>query len=256
MNIALVFGCARSGTSILGELIAAHPDVKYVFEAHHVWDAGGTDENGSHRLTERHATPEARQSIRQWFADQGAATRLVVEKNPRNVLRIPFLRAILPEARLIHLVRDGRDVACSMVPGCGGSEWHHLKPPSWNEFFGRAEGAERCAMVWKEVVEIALADLAETPHLQIRYEDVVRTPRAAADAVMRFIGLDTVPPVFDFCGRIQNFTAASYHAQIQTHWWRDDHRERIGRWRENLTAGEQRTIDKLLAPLLRRLGYE
>ena len=36
MNLAFVVGCARSGTSILGELIASHPEVNYVFEAHSV----------------------------------------------------------------------------------------------------------------------------------------------------------------------------------------------------------------------------
>jgi hypothetical protein len=255
MNVALVFGCARSGTSILGELVAAHPDVKYVFEAHHVWPQVAADATGSHRLTAKHATTNVGQSIRRWIDEHGGEARLFVEKNPRNALRIPFVRAILPEAKLVHVVRDGRDVACSMVPGCGGAEWRHLKPPSWGEIFHRAQGPVRCAMIWKEVVEIALADLAEVPHLQIRYEDLVREPCATTAALMRFLGLDTPAPVLDFCKRIQNSTAAAYQARIQTHWSRDDHFERIGRWRENLSIEEQRTINDLLAPLLHRLHY-
>lgn len=255
MNIALVFGCARSGTSILGELIAAHPQVNYVFEAHALWDQAGTGANESHRLTAAHATPELRERIRRWFEDALGTAAIVVEKNPRNALRVPFLRAVLPEARLIHVIRDGRDVACSMVPGCGGDEWNHLKPPSWSEFYRQARGPVRCAMAWKEVVEIALADLAGTPHLQIRYEDLVREPRATAATLMRFLGLDAPPPVVDFCERIQNSTAAVYRAQVQTRWSRDDHTLRIGRWRENLSVEEQRSIGELLAPLLARLGY-
>ena len=51
MNIALIIGCARSGTSILGELVSAHPDVKYIFEAHPIWELAALGENDSHRLS-------------------------------------------------------------------------------------------------------------------------------------------------------------------------------------------------------------
>jgi hypothetical protein len=69
---------------------------------------------------------------------------MVVEKSPRNALRIPFLRAVFPEARFVVIVRDGRDVACSLMPGIGGTEWRHLKPPDWKELFER-ESASRAA---------------------------------------------------------------------------------------------------------------
>src|SRR5204863_6522493 len=97
------------------------------------------------------------------------AGSVLVEKNPRGSLRVPFLRALFPGARFVHIVRDGRDVACSLVPGCGGDEWRHLKPPSWRAFQARYRGARRTARVWLEVVEIALADLEPAPHVTVRY---------------------------------------------------------------------------------------
>lgn len=256
MNIALVIGCARSGTSILGELIAAHPDVRYVFEAHHVWELGGLGVNDSHRLTERHATPGVRKRIRRWFGAQGGSAGLMMEKNPRNTLRVPFIRAVFPEAKLVHVVRDGRDVACSMVPGCGGAEWSHLKPPSWKGLLVGSEGVLRCALAWKEVMEIALADLADAPHLEVRYEELVRSPRDVARGIGMYLGLREDPAVLRFCERIRDATPASYHAAHQSTWYRGDHGSRIGRWRENLTEAEQQTIHEALAGLLRKLGYE
>jgi len=256
MNIALIFGCARSGTSILAELIGAHPDVKSVFEAHAVWELGGMGVDGSHRLTAEAATPGVNRQVRDWFSAQPGAARLLVEKNPRNVLRVPYVRAIFPEARLIHIIRDGRDVACSMVPGCGGAEWRHLKPPRWREWFVKYEGAVRCALAWKEIMEIALTDLAAVPHLQMRYEDLVGEPQAVAARVLRHLGLETHPSVSAFCGRIRNQTADSYHAAGQHAWYRDDHQVRLGRWRENLLADQQQQINSLLTPLLRDLGYD
>ena len=256
MSIALVIGCARSGTSILGELIGCHPDVRYVFEAHRVWELAGQGVGESHRLTAQHATPPVKREIRHWFLEQQGAARLLVEKNPRNVLRVPFLRAVFPEAQLIHIVRDGRDVACSMVPGCGGKEWSHLKPPSWKALMARYEGALRCALAWGDIMEIALADLEGTPHLELRYEELVRAPMDVARKLVAYLGLTEDETMARFCEKIWDATAGSYHAQHQIRWYRDDHDARIGRWRENLTEEERQLINHALAPLLRRLGYE
>jgi hypothetical protein len=256
MNVALIIGCARSGTSILGELIASHPDVQYIFEASPIWEWGGYGVNESHRLTAMHATPVIKEKIRNWFQDQAKDDALLlVEKNPRNALRVPYIREIFPQAKIIHIVRDGRDVACSMVPGCGKEEWSHLKPPSWKELFNRYEGAMRCAYAWKEIMEIALQDLSVVPHLQIRYEDLVMSPHNVADGILSYLGLHKSPVVTDFCNKIRNETSFYYHAQYQEHWYRNNHQARIGRWHENLTDLESERMNSLLSPLLTRLGY-
>ena len=177
MNIALIVGCERSGTTILGELLAAHLAVRFIFEPHEIWERAGDGINGSHRLVAEHATTDVRLSIREWFRGQQGAATLLVDKTPRNVLRIPYVRAIFPEAKIIHIVRDGRDTACSLVPGMGGDPWIHLKPPTWRELQAQHSGVARCALAWREIMQIALDDLAGVPHLQIRYEDLIADHR-------------------------------------------------------------------------------
>lgn len=256
MNLVLIVGCARSGTSILGELVAAHPEVKYIFEAHSIWELGGLGENDSHRLTARNATPVVSQQVREWFQAQSEGSPVLLEKNPRNILRVPYVHAIFPEARIIHIVRDGRDVACSMVPGCGREEWGHLKPPSWRELFKNYSGVERCARAWKDILEIGLQDLGTIPHMQVRYEDLLANPAAQAARILGYIGLEMHPQVQAFCQRIANDTSSPYHAKNQDSWYENDHRLRIGRWRENLSTQEQASITDLLSPVLARLGYD
>lgn len=256
MNIALIVGCARSGTSILGELIEAHPEIQYVFEAHSVWELGGSGINNSHRMVAQDATEFIKARVRNWFEERNGGACLIVEKNPRNTLRIPYVREIFPEAKIIHIVRDGRDVACSLVPGCGGAEWWHLKPPSWQVLMSNYEGPMRCARAWKEIMEIALADLSGVCHLQLRYEDLVNDPFEVATRIMTYLGLGSHPAVEDFCLKIQNSTDCTYHARQQSMWYRSDHRSRIDRWRENLSREEQSVIRDLLAPLLHELDYE
>ncbi|MCH7576022.1 MAG: sulfotransferase [Candidatus Marinimicrobia bacterium] len=252
---AFIVGVARSGSSILGELIAAHPQVDYLFEVHQIWEVGGAGINASHRLTAEHATPQVAKAIQTWFAERQTPDRLLLEKNPRNVLRIPYLRAIFPEARIIHLVRDGRDAACSMVPGCGGEKWLHLKPPSWNTFFSEYSGAVRCAHAWQEAAEIALADLASVFHLLLRYESLLTQPEKILGQFLDFLELESSAETSAFLSRLQDDTVGSYQAREQAFWFRDDHKVRMGRYKENLTMGELAEINSFLAPTLTKLGY-
>jgi len=255
MNIALIMGCARSGTSILGELLASHPEVKYKHEAHAVWDKAGLGENDSHRLTQQHATSQVKRGIRKKFAEEQGKATLFVEKCPRSVLRVPFIREVFPEARLIHIVRDGRDVACSMLPGIGAEEWRHLKPPNWQHLMHTEQGVVRCAHAWKTIMAIALHDLAQTPHFMLRYEDLVEQPERKARELFEFLELPCAPEVTAFCANIQNTTAGSYHAHKQVKWFREDHEVRIGRWRENMSPEEATRVEELLRPLLMQFEY-
>jgi len=66
-RIAFIVGCARSGTSILGELIGAHPRVRYIFEAHDLWNSMGEGEDESHRLLSEHATSANAERVRRWI---------------------------------------------------------------------------------------------------------------------------------------------------------------------------------------------
>jgi sulfotransferase family protein len=256
MNIALIIGCARSGTSILGELVASHPDVEYIFEPHDIWESAGFGPDGCHRLTAEHATPEVISHIRDWFHRQQADMPLIVDKTPRNTLRVPFVRAVFPEAKIIHIIRDGRDVACSLMPGIGGEDWMHLKPPSWRKLLSNHSGIERCALAWKEVMEIALDDLSEVPHLEVRYEQLLSQPQEISRRLLGYLGLRKHASVTAFCERIRNETGGSYHARHQIRWFTNDHAWRIGRWRQNLNKHQQQSACRVLAALLARLGYE
>lgn len=271
LHVGLVLGCARSGTSILGELIAAHERVRYLYEAHEIWELGGSGPDGSHRLDAAAATPEVVARVRARFAEEAArgdAERaaagadvaaeptVVVEKCPRNALRVPYLRVLLPEARLIHIVRDGRDVACSLRPGIGGKEWNHLKPPDWRRLAG-LPWHERCARVWGETVELAERELEGTGRLLVRYEDLLRDPAREAARVLEHLGLPPSPRVDAFLPRISDRLEGGYVAGGGSlAWHRLDHERRVGRRRENLSDSERREVERILAPTLARFGYE
>lgn len=95
----------------MGKVFARHPRVAYWEEPRHVWTWGSgyrTDD----LLTEADATPKVAAHIRQTFArytESKSADRFA-EKTPSNCLRIPFIRAVFPDARIVLILRDGRSV--------------------------------------------------------------------------------------------------------------------------------------------------
>ncbi len=107
----ILVGTQRSGTTWLGSVFARHPRLAYWSEPRHVWTMGNSY-TPDDVLTASHATPRVRARIRRAF--DAHVRRLgkdrLVEKTPSNCLRLPFIRAVFPEAKILLVVRDGRSV--------------------------------------------------------------------------------------------------------------------------------------------------
>jgi len=103
----ILFGNFRSGTTLLHKLISAHPDVVSLYEPVGLWLYA--DPSREHDEFEaQDATDKVKQYIRNWFLkyQQQNGNRIVVEKTPHNILRIPYIRAIFPEAHFLYIVRN------------------------------------------------------------------------------------------------------------------------------------------------------
>lgn len=110
----IVLGAARAGTTLLGKMLAMHPEVIYVEEPQVIWRYRNV-RVPTDVIPEERATPEVVSYIRARFLKllEGDTSRVLVEKTPSNSLRPFFVQKVLPEAKFIHLVRDGRAVALS-----------------------------------------------------------------------------------------------------------------------------------------------
>lgn len=103
----ILFGNFRSGTTLLQKLIATHPDVVPLYEPVGLWLYA--DPGRSHdEFDEKDATDKVIRHIRNEFLkyQQQHGNRVIVEKTPHNILRIPYVRAIFPEAHFLHIVRN------------------------------------------------------------------------------------------------------------------------------------------------------
>ena len=114
----VILGAPRSGTNLLRDLLCTFPGwgTWDCDEINLVWRYGNrglaTDE-----LRPEHARPRVRAFIRGRFEHITRKERLetVVEKTCANALRPAFVNAVLPEARFVVIVRDGRDAAASAI---------------------------------------------------------------------------------------------------------------------------------------------
>ena len=119
-----IIAAPRSGTNMLRDMLCLHPELATwpCDEINPIWRYGNSgfpyDE-----LTPDHATDRVTRYICKKFESlsRRAGGMRVVEKTCANSLRVPFVDRILPEARYIFMVRDGRDAVASAMKRWTGS---------------------------------------------------------------------------------------------------------------------------------------
>lgn len=205
----IIVAAPRSGSTLLFETLAASRGLTNLGgEAHWLVEdipelrpGGLTDSN---RLEAVHASAEIAARIRESIRERtGDGPLRLLEKTPKNSLRIPFFNRIFPESQFIFLWRDPRESLSSIIEawrsgrwityrGLDGSEapWSMLLPPGWRGMRGRNLG-EIAAFQWEAANRIALDDLDQLPRARwtvVDYADLRDDPRASIESICRFAG--------------------------------------------------------------------
>ncbi len=240
-----IVGCPRSGTTLLVRNFATHPVLADWSEALELWDPDRSDPQADHVKTEADATPELRRrvtAILSLYVWLRGAERLV-NKLPRNALRISYLRALFPDCRIIHIIRDGRAVVGSLVRKARNEPDRHrfplgrfAKPPGWRELLDLRQ-AEQFAHLWVRLVAHARSTGQAKPdsYTEVFYEDFCDDPRAVLGRLYQSCELKSHPRLADVPAR---FTS------------------RNEGWRVGLTPTEEERVEEIVGPLLAQLGYE
>jgi hypothetical protein len=211
-------GAPRSGTTVLQRLLDAHPQLCVAFETHWIpymyRHRRGVAEDGTvgmdflevlsenHRFTRLELDPR---DVRALFEPSGRVSysaftsglfdlygarkgkRLVGEKTPHYCRDIPTLSALWPAARFIHIIRDGRDVALSLM-NWKGVETRTMGPyPTW-----RHDRVGTCAAFWDWHVRLGREDgsaLGPDRYIEVRYGDLVADPEAACKRLCQFLAV-------------------------------------------------------------------
>ncbi len=178
------------------------------------------------------------------------------DKTPVYSYHMRLIQRLLPEARFIHLVRDGRDVALSLK----------------KVFFGPKCVSDAAAW-WADGMQQARYQAREVRHyLEIRYEDLVLEPECTLRRVADFLELGWDPAMLDYhrsasdrLHELEGITSGRSRAEtISAEERRQIHQltsappqsSRIGRWKSEMTRLEQVEFERAAGDMLQELGYE
>jgi len=258
-RLAFMLGTGRCGSTIVGQVVAMHPDVGFIANVddrfaglnrkgrlnNRIYRSlptelqkqggrrGGRTQSrfGSavrsvamtpsegYRLLDRHVSPMLSAPVRdlvaedasawlsgrlrRFFEDRaGAQGREVFLHKFTGWPRARLLHAVFPEARFVHVVRDGRAVASSLLQqpwwaGFGGPEaWTFGPLPEADDALWQESGrsfAVLAGLEWKVLMEAfdeARAAVPEDRWLELRYEDVVSRPRKEMAKLLVHLGLE------------------------------------------------------------------
>lgn len=240
-RMVFVLGCPRSGTTFLAGAIGSCPGFVDLGEVAALKAAVpelarlGTDEAASR--IRRLLVVTRRLSL--------AGGSRAVEQTPETAFLVPAVRAAFPGAHLVHIVRDGRDVVCSLLErgwlsagrrgaddaglayGAHGRFWVE---PGRRAEFEAASDARRAAWAWRRYVAAARGGC----DVEVRYEHLAADPRGTAEALAEALAAPLEP-----------LAAALTRA----------HSGSVGRYRSDLSAAQRTEVESEAGQLLRSLGY-
>jgi hypothetical protein len=234
---AMVLGCGRSGTSILGELFEGLSTYTYRSEPHF-------DEVVTADFSQPRAFKVPRESD---------------DYPPPPGLSFPpsaFL-ARAPDAKFLWIVRHPLDAICSLRVGIDRDWGHHPRPPDWKNWLAQPLLA-RCAHHWNYLNTVGFAQV-EAVGTVLHFERMIADPTTFADEVCKSVGLNPTSVAAHlqcWAKRVQDTNSAAFvEALTSRNYSRSDHEIRVGRWRENLSSDEVAAVWPIVEGAAARFGY-
>jgi hypothetical protein len=200
-NLILIVGAPRSGTTWLQKLMASHPRLKtgqetdifdvYIGPQLRAWRMQSDDKRsgrGGVGLGCYFHEEEFLRNLSDYLAvllkpvlGSLRDDEYFVEKTPGHALYIPEILELMPKVRIIHILRDGRDVVASLLAASRdwGKNW---APPK----------ANAAAYMWVKHVRAVRASAHLIPSGQfyeLRYEDLFLDPLASISSIFQFLNI-------------------------------------------------------------------
>jgi hypothetical protein len=265
-------GCSRSGTTLLQALIDGHPNIAIPPESHvyvrfgriagtygdlgqarnrlrlisavlhdafiEEWRLGVSPDEVERRVR-RPGFPGIVEALFELYAERHGASRWG-DKTPEHIRHLAEIRRDFPGAKLIHLVRDGRDVAEAM-----------------QRMIFYPVTAYGVARVWRDEIRhwSAFCDTHGTDGtLVVRYEDLVTSPDSVMKEIFRFLDepwVDTVSTYADSSLSRNLDAQGPWHASLR----RGISAAKVGIYRRAFTAREIEIIESIQREWLRAYGY-
>ncbi len=277
--VVFIIGCPRSGTTLVRHIVGAHPLIAMTPEAHWIpkWfekRRGLTPDGlvtpdliakllahpkfalfrlGREDLMTLMGTGEQRSYASfvtgifdLYGKSQGKV--LVGNKTPDAVRKLDTLHALWPQARFVHVIRDGRDVALSMFNWPGVEQKKPGTFATWKD-----DPASTAALWWELNVRRgreAGASLGPELYHEMRYESLVAHPERDCAALCAFLGL----PYDEGMLRFHEARANTDEGLKAGHGWRPI-TPGARNWRTEMAPADVERFEAAAGALIDELGY-
>lgn len=211
-----VVGCPRSGTTLLQRMLDAHPDMAIANDTHFIpraakkalrhnsdpelsnelvkavlayrrfYRMGLDDDEVREVASQSHKYSEFVSRLYDLRAQKQGKT-ISGEKTPDYCRKIPQLSALFPQAKFIHIIRDGRDTALSTLDWANETKG----PGKWGLW--QSDPVGTCALWWRWQVSTGSTEGAKLPadrYREIRYEDLVSQPERRLEELAEFLEIE------------------------------------------------------------------
>lgn len=274
-----IVGVSRSGTTLLRLMLDAHPDIAIPPETHFIsrlnlqcgreeffsvvtseatWGDFHIDpamfKNALNALNPFSVTVGLRCFYRLYANKYGK--KYVGDKTPLYSLSMASIQPLLPEARFIHVIRDGRDVALSLR----------------GLWFGPGDNIEAAAEFWSSRIQLARQQAPLLKHyLEIRFEQLVLHPVDVLKKICEFLEIPFSEKMLTYhtnADRRLDELCDRYHPDGSVRVKREDlvslfkltknepDAGRIFCWKNRMSEAEQLSFERIAGKLLIDLGYE
>lgn len=263
-SFIFIIGAPRSGTTWLHRMLEQHPEIasapreltlisRYLAPAHlsfqreraHM-DRGDWKQGLPLVLSESEFMDGLKAittAVYRRVLEGKPGARLILDKHPGYTYHLPLIEQLLPGARYIHLMRDGRDTAISM-----------LRAREKRGFGART--MDEAARDWAESVRLARLhgeEVGARRFLEIRYEDLMQDAQQGLLGILRFCGL---PPDEGWCARTAEENSIE-HRQVSSgdSALNELRREPGAIWRKRMSLRQRFVFDRVAADWLVATGY-
>lgn len=283
LSACFILGAARSGTKLLRDLLAHSSEIATIpYDVGYIW-RWGNEFFPSDELLPEMASARIKNHIRKTLPalisrDTGSQARILLEKSVSNTLRADFLAEIYPQARFIHLVRDGRAVVESslrqwkappdtnyLIRKLKYFPWSNYRYAFWylNNIIKGKFGTGRGQHVWgpryagiDEDLEVFPLETVCARQWRCCVESSqLQTGHLGAGRVLEvryedFVGnVDSLLEVCRFLGiDADDRLVTAYHQQVTP--------EYVDKWRDRIKDIDFNAVMREIQPLQEKLGYQ
>jgi len=230
-EFCLIAGCPRSGTTLLEALLSAHPKIKSPLT-----EIDFSSKRNFSKAIKRSLGCEIKRGDLEKTFKKFANKKYLILKRPVAIFYLDTLFRYFPQMKVIHIIRDGRDVVMSL---------NKSKHFGWPVQLG--------CRAWKRSIVLGKRYRNNQKYYEVRYENLVKEPVKTINKILKFLGKKRMKKerVLNHYKYIKNKKSLPVRGA-----GKPLYTSSIGKWKNEMIEEDKKTFKKIAGKTLIELGYE